>query len=559
MSIEKKGKMTWDELNLLGDRTTALETDMSELDQDLNTPTFTTISEFARAIDVPTTVKNGHISDNNGNALEFSGLTLVNSVINGDFSDGITGWDSGNVTGFTQIGGVAEFTATAANGNIYKEVSPSGNYASKKVFFSAKVATSASVIKLVLSDGVGQTEIICPASPTLTDVYGIRTVSASSTLLAIFLLDPRTSGWTKTFADEFTVVNMTALGIESYTEAQMLALVQSGYIDGMQSIENLVVDSVGKNLVDKNNLEFGSFSTTTGELQPSTGNIRNINLIRVEPSTTYVVNLDWRVVAFFDSNETFISSSAVSGAGTFATPTNCYYIRNRSFNGLSDLETFKNIIQLEKGTVATSYESYKSSQATLPTTARRVPNGVADDVYFANGKAWKLKDIEEKTLTSTDFTALVTSPTNYDYVNMTKPIDSKINGNVVNFGTDPSAIHEDFRPIVFTTDISAVGGMFIQSSTAISLVVTKGTYANLAEAQADLTGTKIQYQLATPVLEEINTVADLELFEDGTITQVGDNGLFSTLSIEAPTNLKAVQIGNSRANTAISNALQKLL
>ena len=76
-------------------------------------------------------------------------------------------------------------------------------------------------------------------------------------------------------------------------------------------------------------------------------------------------------------------------------------------------------IQLEEGTVATAYEPYKSSHLTADVPFRRVPNGVADKVYEADGQLWLEKNVEEYELQSADVTSLTTG-VNVDWVVITK-------------------------------------------------------------------------------------------------------------------------------------------
>jgi hypothetical protein len=64
---------------------------------------------------------------------------------------------------------------------------------------------------------------------------------------------------------------------------------------------------------------------------------------------------------------------------TFTNSTNQPYIRIMFFNLLGALGTFTfTQPMLERGSTATTYESYKSSQANLPRILHSVPDGTAD-------------------------------------------------------------------------------------------------------------------------------------------------------------------------------------
>jgi hypothetical protein len=67
---------------------------------------------------------------------------------------------------------------------------------------------------------------------------------------------------------------------------------------------------------------------------------------------------------------------------------------------------------------------------------------------------------------------------------------------------DNTTIYEGLPEIAYSGfDLaSSIGCYATASNQTLRIFVAKGTYASLAEAQADLVGTKIHYQLATPEL-----------------------------------------------------------
>jgi hypothetical protein len=69
----------------------------------------------------------------------------------------------------------------------------------------------------------------------------------------------------------------------------------------------------------------------------------------------------------------------------------------------------------------------------------------------------------------------------------------------------------------FTDSLTNVGTHINYSANSFAVCVTKGTYATLALAQTALAGTKILYQLATPVETEILAIGDIQSYTSGTI------------------------------------------
>ena len=131
-----------------------------------------------------------------------------------------------------------------------------------------------------------------------------------------------------------------------------------------------VVDVTGKNIFDKNNtFENGKYIDATGAIASNANYSYCSDYIPVKPSTDYVFSGDgifgtaniYNTVVFYDSAKAFISRfvpSAALAPAQFTTPNNCAYIR---FNAAANSDRDNNTIQLEQGTVASSYEPFGSS------------------------------------------------------------------------------------------------------------------------------------------------------------------------------------------------------
>jgi len=173
-------------------------------------------------------------------------------------------------------------------------------------------------------------------------------------------------------------------------------------------------------------------------------------------------------------------------------------------------------LQIEQGTIATTYEPYTESKAYLKYPLRSVPNGTCDEVDLQSGKL--TKRCEEYVLKASDI-AGIAPYTTLDYVQLNKPTDFVGYNNLLNYNASiiiPGFTGKD--PIMWDA-AENIGGFFNQSAGLIAyLGVPKGTYANLAAAQAALAGTKIVYQLAEPRVIENALTNPLTVYPSGTIT-----------------------------------------
>lgn len=141
----------------------------------------------------------------------------------------------------------------------------------------------------------------------------------------------------------------------------------------------------GKNLFNK------ALPLTTGLIDNSGEVVANISYQHseyytpVQPATQYVfsgqvVNIGtYNSIGFYTQDKTFISRFVPSNSGVgavFTTPTNCYYIRFNTGNSNNvDVDT----IQLEQGSVATSYEPFGNTyDITFPSEAGTVYGGTLE-------------------------------------------------------------------------------------------------------------------------------------------------------------------------------------
>jgi hypothetical protein len=136
------------------------------------------------------------------------------------------------------------------------------------------------------------------------------------------------------------------------------------------SSDKMRVLSVGKNLFD-GYLETGDINTTTGADDIGAISVRT-NYNKINSSQNFIISgIASGRCWFYDTNKNFISTI---GDITGNTPSNCAYVRFRFVGSV----TINYSIQLELDSTATSYESFKSTSAIIPTPLYSVSDTIYD-------------------------------------------------------------------------------------------------------------------------------------------------------------------------------------
>jgi hypothetical protein len=461
---------------------------------------------------------------------EADGLTLVNSVVNGDFSNGTTSWTTNDGTLSVSSGNLLLSGSTTQFPRIIQNV----NFKSGDIYFAyAKVKNSTTtslegVISFRYASGAVATTPKVLTQNIFIEHFGKLTLA--NDVNSIWLTNYQTGVLSSTLeldgnAGVFAI-NMTALGIASYTEAQMLDLVRSGYFDGIANVEKPSVTAVGKNLFDKNsNIVFGSFLDTSGNIINNSLYFYQSSYTPIKSNETYKASVSFSV-NIYDSSFNWIAW--YSGASAITMPSNASYVRFS--DGIDRLE----IYQFELGSTATTYEPYKSSTLTIDTELRSLPNGVRDRVYEQNGEVWLDKRVEERVLQASDVTVVLNAD-DITRVTVQLPSDSEL----PNF----ERVLVDGYGYVSPADIIAnIGKWTIDNSTLKRLRFYFPLNTTLAAAQAALAGTVIQYQLATPQLinltQQGKISGELIAFENGTIYNTSDT-FHADISFDVASNRSA--------------------
>ena len=192
--------------------------------------------------------KVGWFDGNKNVPLQFLDNRILNSMVtNGDFSNGTSGW-----TGIDAVvSGIAEKTATAQYQTIgYTTLNPTTRRG-HKIYASALVKSDSVLVALTISDAISLSQTSHTGDNTFKTLSVIRTIDNSATNVYCRIQDNRASGWTKYYADNIIMIDLT----ESYgagkepTQAYMDTLVaSSGWFNSYQFLpsqtsENTVLQS----------------------------------------------------------------------------------------------------------------------------------------------------------------------------------------------------------------------------------------------------------------------------------------------------------------------------
>lgn len=344
------------------------------------------------------------------------------------------------------------------------------------------------------------------------------------------------------FVDGIMINEITS---SEYAEGADALLDRYNWHLGTKSTLNHRFKSVGKNLANPEKMLYQKTVNTSGYIIDATTTL--LVDVDVEKSKQYspIIPSGFMLSAVNHFND----DAYITVDASYVALGNRMLIKYRKIDAtditISEFEQFKNEYQLERGSSATAYEEYKESLAyvVLPDgkELRSVPNGTQDEVT-ADGK-YIQKISDDYVLQSADITALNTTLVNVDLVSINRANLTGIYAQTAGV-TPASHIIPNYTPCPYTTsgevDNIANDGQYLDTATwsaNIQLIVAKGTYIDLAAAQADLAGTVLNYQLATPTTQDL-LLTPLTCYRNGTLIidkAVSDSTVYtSNITIENP-------------------------
>jgi hypothetical protein len=511
--------------------------------------TYSTVQSMIDSLNVPTrsadqTVQAPavtYVSGTEDGTINYTigGQSLNNSVTNGNFASGTTGW---SVSGGTQSASSNTDVVTGDGSQSYARIITTTSIpciSGKKVYLrtSARVTnTSATSITFTIrgSSTPGTSQSITQSPPVQYQWYSKGTLSGVLTVpgdatgnIRVDVIqnyaDAATANGKVMEVCDVICIDLDAHGLSSYTAAQLDGMTDI-YFDSLTNVVNPVLTSEGKNLFNASSTNY----TTAGALPifdgktwtfATAGNSTRNMWIRIYERNPESGSSGGYIGGFQSS-----STGALYGNLTTDTlsmynlivglsgdvqdskrvypiklkPNTAYTVSCTVVSSAANL-IVANSIQLEEGSSATTYEPYQSNTLSIAGTLRSLPNGVRDTVIQTGAGAVTLTQnvSTDYTLVSGDMTAYTTSDTNNDYVEMSYTNLTGISAGLDIVGTKMlTTVTIPRNSATFDSTANVWTHSFDTSKWYI--FVPKGTYANLAAAQTALAGRKLLYQMATP-------------------------------------------------------------
>lgn len=270
------------------------------------------------------------------------------------------------------------------------------------------------------------------------------------------------------------------------------------------------VKTKSKNLFNKETAMVGYYvNYKTGGMSKIEEGFTSADFIEVKPNTQYYCNFvtfnsSTYGMAYYDENKKFISGSAL--INSFVTPDNTKYIRfcfrNENYSSGTSI-TDINKVQLEEGTKATEYQPYQeiTSLVVLDAPLRSLPNGVKDIAYIRNNKLYVDRYVGSVVLDGSETYTLDSSNKLFGK----SQNDLKSDESVVNVGSDYfKAVRNLSTARSNNNTITSYGsGIYINGYYFNYDIPTFKTWLSTHNTQVD-------YELATPVTEELDEIEMLK-------------------------------------------------
>ncbi len=278
------------------------------------------------------------------------GLTREQLVSNGDFSDGTTDWDKSGTSTYSVTNNEMTWLATAQNQTMRQAID---FVVGQSYFWILNVKASSNEISAgIIRPGLAKEDFVNHSgSGNYELLYGKFTYSSELSGMSIGIWDNRTSGWDNVFINKIMLIPITNTSWASLTASQIASKLPSEYWEGEKSIENLKLETYGKNLFDKSQYTDTDYAYK----------------IKIKSSTDYVWSESVAYKTYGINGNELSSGTAL----TVTSDSNAYYIAFA--NTIADVDTF----QLEQGTSATDYEERIKGELVLNGTFRSV--GTAHD------------------------------------------------------------------------------------------------------------------------------------------------------------------------------------
>lgn len=243
-----------------------------------------------------------------------------------------------------------------------------------------------------------------------------------------------------------------------------IKLVVNGSLQGTNAMGSIVVDDVICKNIYNGLYELGAYDTTTGQKVTNNLCYRNVMPIAVKPLTNYVFSLNGTKITeigrifYLDANGSMLSTETFTG--TFTTPTNCYYVNWHSTALKTDYPSELSNAQIEQGSEATSYTSYKTFDNQEVYSLGEQIVGTYDDKTLYRQTIIATPNIASGTA-SASFTIPIANVDQVFIKDMTKIADTSSSGYVYGFP--------------FITGSASIGGYISVGTSNLTFNVRKTT------------------------------------------------------------------------------------
>lgn len=389
----------------------------------------TTLSVMGRkVVSLPKNASNG------GMQVKLEGLTAENLVANGDFRNGLTGWTT--YSGGTPVveSGYIKYTPPSLAGagamsNGLKQLSVGDKWYVRTIIKSSSpVACAVGFAKsqvgtLVVTGNIGTSD---------TTISGILTIANAD--INEFVVG-RPTVVQDIYIKNASAINLTQIfGSGNEPDLATCNAMFSDYFEGRKNfVPTGRVRSVGKNLFPEF-LELGTINQTTGANTASTTEARTPKIPFSDGMFRSSAPSGYRVLRVFmyDRSGLFLGLQLLATtSAVYQTMASTRYIRvtfDKSAAALTstDIDTLKQGIQIEKGSIQTSYTKYVDTHLYLTAPELR-SNGLVKDEIRKGANGYELV----KRISEVDGTVLAT------------PVISPIShGGILNSAANGTVYHE---------------------------------------------------------------------------------------------------------------------
>jgi len=473
------------------------------------------------------------------------GLSAVNLVKNGNFVD-TSKW-SPLYAILTVLNNVGIVTGNGTNNlpNIFQPLTIKAE-TNKKVFVKVKVRVTgiANNIQIYLYGSTsGTIAVKAIDNPIQNQWYSVEEIINVSPLVGNINLkiyhgyvDSATANGKVMEVQKATCIDLTALDLALKTNLECNYMF-ANWFDGIGSVNNARIKSVGKNLFDIT--DFIKTAVLGGVVLSSIANgvklkttsayqylVANKNY-KLKPNATVTISANSNRILGSGGGGIAIANSSGAVINTVLSsypnpitravvPSDgiitVYLYATGSLNEYGEVD-YTNI-QLAENTVATVKEDYQESISYLP-DMHSLPNGVVDEII--DGKF--VKRIVPYELKASDIFNTSTGE-GIDSIFIKRDSFPDIIPQPIGGGSY-HILADGFYPNVSNESLLVYNIVDSQyHSTSVLLLVPHGTYSTLADAQTALAGLEIIYERATPIIEDL--VTPLTVFPNGTISIESD-------------------------------------